>query len=137
MGGRLFKSCSRCGKVHAKEFKCKHNAPKYRYPRAKGTEIRGTNAWAKKAEEIKESCNYLCEVCLDKGAYTYKDLSVHHIIKLREAPERALDNYNLVTLCRFHHQLADSGGLETEYLTRLSATREGKNIPPTAEICVL
>lgn len=87
--------------------------------------LRNTNDWHKKAEEIKEKASYLCEVCKDNNIYNYNNLEVHHIIKLRNNSNLLLDNNNLICLCWKHHRLADKGNIKIEYLQKLAATREG------------
>lgn len=92
--------------------------------------MRNTNDWHKKAEHIKKKANYLCEVCRDEGVYTYDNLEVHHIEKLRENINRLLDNYNLSCLCCRHHKLADKGMIDKEYLIRLAKEREERHNTP-------
>lgn len=129
----MYKSCSRCGKIHDINYKCTHNKPKYDNHRYKtiADMPRYSFAWQKKSKEIKESSNYLCEVCLDLGAYNYSDLEVHHINKLREDPNSLLVNENLITLCKLHHMQAEKGHLSKEYLTKLAKIRENKHPPLT------
>lgn len=126
----MYKSCSRCGRIHGTNYVCKHGTETYdnqKYKRDKD-KLRFTEPWKKKSKEIKESANYLCEVCLDGGKYTYNQLEIHHIDKLREAPEKFLENENLVCLCKMHHKLAESGDIKKEYLKHLAYQRE--HIPP-------
>lgn len=87
-------------------------------------ELRSSYAWTKKSQEIRERANYLCEVCRDQGVYTYKELEVHHIVKLRDDKELLLDNNNLVCLCVKHHKEADDGILNADYLKDLAIRRE-------------
>ena len=42
--------------------------------------------------------NYECQKCKSKGKY-HKAETVHHIKHLRDYPELALDNNNLISLC--------------------------------------
>jgi len=122
----VFYSCHRCGRIHEERFKCTHNKPKYDNNKYKTTadKLRFNNKWKKKRKEIRESAKGLCEVCADSGAYVYKDLAVHHITEIHKAPERYLDNYNLISLCRYHHALADEGKITKEYLEGLARRRE-------------
>lgn len=46
--------------------------------------------------------NYLCQKCLKQGKITTADM-VHHIEDLQDAPEKALDLDNLVSLCNPCH----------------------------------
>lgn len=121
--GAVYKACSRCGKIHRADYTCNVNRV---YRGGEERELRSSYAWAKKAQEIKEKASYLCEVCRDRGVYTYKGLEVHHIEKLTEAPKRLLDNSNLVCLCVEHHKEADKGKIKREYLENLARTREGE-----------
>ena len=122
----MYKSCSRCGKIHDIKYQCSHNKPKYDNSKYKSEEdqLRNTSAWQKKAIEIKEASNYLCAVCRDKGVYNYDGLEVHHIVKLRHAPDKLLDNNNLVCLCKLHHMQADRGTISKEYLENLAKQRK-------------
>ena len=117
----MFKSCSRCGKIHPTSFVCTKNKT---YNGGEERKLRRLNAWTKKSLEIRERANYLCEVCKTKGVYTYDGLEVHHIHKVKNNPELLLDNYNLITLCVECHKQADKGKLSTEYLEELARIRE-------------
>lgn len=117
----MYKSCSRCGKIHDTKYKC--NKGKV-YKGGKERELRNTYDWVCKSLEIRERSNYLCEVCKQEGRYTYNNLEVHHITKLIEAPERLLDNYNLVCLCQEHHKKADNNEIDKDYLEKLAKLRE-------------
>lgn len=117
----MFKSCGRCGKIHASNYKC--NKGKV-YRGGNERQLRNTYDWVQKSLEIRDRSNYLCEVCKQEGRYTYNNLEVHHITKVTEAPERLLDNYNLVCLCVEHHKLADKGEIDKDYLEKLARIRE-------------
>lgn len=131
----MYRSCSRCGKIHDIKYKCKHNKPKYNNDKYKTAEdkLRHTHAWRKKAEEIKESSQYLCEVCRAHGIYTYDDLETHHITKIRDDPSQVLDNNNLICLCQFHHRQADNGILSKDYLKKISHAKEKEPRPIVSE----
>lgn len=120
----MFKACSKCGRIHASSYECSVGKV---YKTDKERKLRSTYKWTKKARDIKEKANYLCEVCRDKGIYTYENLEVHHIAKLRDNPEKLLDDYNLVCLCSEHHHQADNGEIEPAYLLTLAEQREERN----------
>nr|DAO53779.1 MAG TPA: NinG recombination protein [Caudoviricetes sp.] len=121
----MYKACSRCGKVHDINHKC-YVGKIYKQSTANERNLRATNRWKMKSEEIRERANYLCEVCRDEGVYTYKGLEVHHITKLKDNPQGLLDNNNLVCLCVLHHKMADNGEIDKEYLLNLAEKREGE-----------
>lgn len=125
----MYKSCSRCGRIHDINYICTHNQPKIDYSKYNNTEeyrLRNTYAWHTKAEEIKKRSRYLCSVCEDKGIYNYNDLEVHHIIKIKDNKDKLLDDYNLICLCITHHKLADKNKIDKDYLLKLAKEREEK-----------
>lgn len=122
----MYRSCTRCGKIHDVNHKCKVNR-KYKIKDSELHKLRNTTAWVYKAREMKERAGYLCEVCKADGVYTYEGLEVHHIEKLKDKPTKLLDDDNLITLCVFHHKMADNGILEASYLRKLVEIREKNN----------
>ena len=121
----MFKSCSKCGKIHDTKFKCYagQDILKNREER----KLRSQYVWTQKSEEIRERANHLCEVCRDRGAITYDNIEVHHIVKVKDDSSKLLDNYNLVCLCQEHHKQADKGEIDVDYLLELAKKRENDN----------
>lgn len=115
-------ACSRCGKIHPKGYVCHVQKKHYKYS-YKESKLRSKGAWTEKSKQIREDANYLCEVCKDKGIYNYRNVSVHHIEKLKDKPELWLDDDNLICLCKDCHRLADAGMIEKEYLKKLARQR--------------
>ena len=115
----MLRACSKCGKIHEASFKCLAQV----LPKTQEQKLRNKNAWRKKSEQIRELSFHLCAVCADNGDYTIKPVEVHHIVKLRDEPEKLLDDFNLVTLCVDHHKKADRGELSAEYLRELAKKR--------------
>ena len=116
-------TCSRCGIV-----KRGHNCP-YK-PKRKPKEdtqirrFRSSTRWINKSIEIRQRDKYLCRVCMANlyntiSQFNYNKLSVHHIISLAEDYDKRLDNDNLITLCDYHHKLADKGEIPREELQKL------------------
>ena len=124
----MLKSCSRCGGIHESGYRCTHNKPKYNYRGGEERGLRNSHAWHKKSREIKQRANYLCEACKETGRYVYDGLEVHHIEKVRDKPEKLLDDMNLVCLCVMHHKQADRGDISPDYLRDLAEKRENTNI---------
>lgn len=105
----MFKACSRCGRIHDVNHKCYANSRNYYQHDEKVRNFRNSQAWKKKAQEIKERDNFLCVVCLKNNRFVYKDLSVHHITPLTEDWSKSLDNRNLITVCGVCHKDCESG----------------------------
>lgn len=118
-----FRSCSRCGKIHPRAYKCNAGRTNAKTDESK---LRSRYAWTQKAKQIKNDANGLCEVCKDLGLFNYDGLEVHHITKLSENPDGLLDDDNLIALCVYHHKQADAGEIEADYLRELAKER-GKN----------
>lgn len=119
----MYKACPYCGRIHPDNYECKAK-PKRAYNTDEERKARSTYAWYKKSMEIRNRAQGLCEVCKDKGIYTYRNLEVHHIQKLRDDISGLLDNENLICLCVEHHKQADAGKIKVEYLKSLAIARE-------------
>ncbi len=121
----MLKACKYCGRLHKHNERC-DKAPVY-ISYKKNSELsrfRNTQAWQKKATEIKKRDLYICRACLAnlKGTRLIINtelLEVHHIIPLKDAYELRLENDNLITLCRAHHELAESGKIGIKILRGL------------------
>ena len=121
----MYKACSRCGRIHDVRFKCPRQSYDYsRYADQTERKLRSTEAWKRKSLEIRAAAQYLCEVCRDQGVFTYDNLEVHHIRKLRDDADGLLDNRNLICLCAAHHRQADAGEISAEYLSELVRRRD-------------
>ena len=86
--------------------------------------FRKTKQWTEKSIEIRQRDRYLCRVCEANLYHTvnqlnWKNLEVHHIVPLCEDYNKRLDNDNLITLCKYHHTMADSGEIPREELFKL------------------
>ena len=120
----MFRSCSKCGKIHAYNTKCEVSRV---YERTDERKLRSTNAWKEKSKDIRERANYLCEYCKSQGIITYNNLEVHHIEKVRDNKDKLLDDYNLICLCVDCHKQADDGKIDKDILKELARQREDDN----------
>ena len=120
----MFKSCSKCGKIHDTKYKCNVGRT---FTGGEERKLRSLYSWTKKSEEIRERANHLCEVCRDKGIITFKDIEVHHIVKVKDDKSKLLDNENLICLCQEHHKQADNDEIDKDYLIELARRREQGN----------
>lgn len=119
----MLKSCSRCGKIH--EF----NKTCYKNRQVRGLtnadKFRKTNKWHQKSRDIRERDKHLCRCCLaniydTNKIFNFNKLEVHHIVPLEEDYGKRLDDDNLITLCCFHHKLADKGLISRSILKELT-----------------
>lgn len=67
-----------------------------------------SRTWRKKRLEILERDNYECQICKQNGKVTVgtkkEPLVVHHIKELKQYPELALVNRNLLSVCSSCHE---------------------------------
>lgn len=126
----LLKSCQYCGKIHEAKIDCGKKPKQVRKKTAsKMDKFRWTRAWQEKREQIKERDKYMCVVCktgkyfTDKK-YNTKDLSVHHIVPLLYDFDKRLDDDNLITLCSYHHELAECGKVPASELKEMIKSNE-------------
>lgn len=105
----MLKTCSICGKIHDFNKTCKRVSTKKFTLESK---FRKSYQWTVKSKQIRQRDKYLCQICIrDKYdtncLYNYKELEVHHIVSINEDYNLRLDDMNLITLCRYHHEMAE------------------------------
>ena len=104
-----------------------------KYKTSEADKFRWTKAWQRKREEVKRRDKFLCQVCIRKlyntiKKYNYNDLEVHHIVPIKEEYELRLEDSNLITVCEYHHELAEQGTIpRDELLAIVQAQEEEKN----------
>ena len=135
----MLRSCKHCGRIHDEKFDC-GKKPKKDYSKyEKDPEIasfRRTQAWKDMSWNIRERDNHLCQLCIRNlymipcaSSLTYENISVHHIEPLSEAPAKALDRENLISLCSYHHELAEKGKISREELRSIVRDQERAESP--------
>lgn len=118
--------CPSCGGLHLLGTRhCRPSRMPKRETVANG--IRKTYKWRTKSEQVRERDRYLCRVCLTNEyntvqQYTSERISVHHIVPLAEAPDQGFNNDNLISVCVYHHKLAESGKIPRLLLKQLAAS---------------
>lgn len=113
-------TCSHCG-VTKRGHKCPFKTYKKKAYDTEAEKFRRTKRWKNKSLEIRQRDRYLCRVCEANlyntiQQFNYDLLEVHHIEKLNENFDKRLDNDNLITLCRYHHKMADDGNIPKKVL---------------------
>lgn len=119
----MLKSCKYCGGIHDVKTICpKKPITKNRTNRHNSIagDLRKKSLWKNKSIEIRQRDKYLCRYCLSKGIITTHDLSVHHIIPIKENADYWLDNDYLITLCDKCHDEADKGLIDREKLIEIA-----------------
>ena len=116
-------SCSRCGIV-PRGHKCPYKTYKKKAYDTEADKFRKTKRWTNKSIEVRQRDRYLCRVCEANlyntvQRFTFNEIDVHHIVPINEDYNKRLDNDNLITLCRYHHKMADDGKIPREELQKL------------------
>ena len=124
------KSCKYCGGIHPRGYVCKMK-PKATKKNTIAVKFRKSIVWQNKAEHIKKRDNYLCQCCIrqiyDIGKkYNYIDLQVHHAIPIMIDYDKRLDDDNLITLCLYHHKLAEIGKITYKQIKNIIDEQESK-----------
>lgn len=119
----MLKTCSVCGTIHDFNKTCRRSGKK---KNTKANAFRKTNKWAEKSKSIRERDKHLCQICLTgkydtNYRYTYEQLEVHHIVSIEEDYTKRLDSMNLITLCKYHHKMAEKGQISKEELLEIVA----------------
>lgn len=127
----MLRSCKYCGRIHDSKFDC-GKKPKRNIRTTHIDKFRWSDLWKKKREEIKERDTHLCQACIRNlsgtvRTYTYDDIQVHHNIPINENFDLRLENSNLISLCRIHHEMAESGELSRDVIQSIIDEQE-KNI---------
>ena len=116
-------SCSRCGIV-PRGHRCPYKTYKKKAYDTEADRFRKSKRWTNKSIEVRQRDRYLCRVCMANlyntiQQFTYNELDVHHIVPINEDYNKRLDNDNLISLCRYHHKMADDGKIPKEVLYSL------------------
>lgn len=111
----MLKSCSYCGRIHERNYQCPNKPTRNKYNLSDADKFRKTWKWTKKSTEIRSRDKGLCQICLrnlynTQQRYSFETVEVHHIISLQEDLKRGLDNYNLLSVCKYHHNMCETGG---------------------------
>lgn len=116
-------TCSRCGIV-PRGHRCDKKPYRKKERDSQADKFRKSKRWTDKSIEIRQRDRYLCKVCMANlyntvRQFNYDKLEVHHIVPLNEDYNKRLDNDNLITLCKYHHNLAEDGQIPREVLQGL------------------
>jgi len=119
-------------RVHDTKIDCGRKPPPIYFKRDNEKDkFRQTSAWRHKREEIRIRDNQLCQVCIRKlydtlDQYTYNDVSVHHARSLATDFDKRLDNDNLITICGYHHEMAEQSRIPYKEIKKIIDEQENK-----------
>ena len=124
-------SCSHCGVVR-RGHTCPYRKTRKKTSDKKSDRFRHSNVWTTKSLEIRTRDKFLCQLCIRNLYNTldflnYKNVDVHHITPIEEDYNRRLDNDNLVSLCRYHHKMADDGIIPKDELYKIAEEQNNVN----------
>ena len=132
-------TCQYCG-ITQRGHVCPHKKSRQKSGDRQSDRFRKTKAWTDKSIEIRQRDRFLCQCCLNNLYDTitwlnYKTVEVHHITPINEDYNRRLDNDNLISLCSYHHKMADKGQIPRDVLYDLVSKvhKEWKCNPPMCE----
>lgn len=118
----MLKSCSKCGRIHDKKFKCKGIGLARVKTDTLANKFRNNRQWKNKRNDIVIRDKGLCQLCIRNlfdpigRIYNHKIIEVHHIVPINENYDLRLDDSNLICLCTYHHKRADRGEIPRELL---------------------
>ncbi len=128
----MLKTCPTCGKLHRINEVCpvqqqhrieylkRVNQKRKAERNSEADHFRNTKKWQRKRKQILSRDLCMCRVCfLLENKITTGSLNVHHIEPLSNNFDKRLDDKNLITLCRFHHEKAESGEISADTLRGL------------------
>lgn len=127
----MLRSCKYCGRVHDSRYDC-GKRPRAKYARRTAEhEFRSKKIWTETSLDIRARDQFCCQLCLRDiqrppglPLINIEDVQVHHIVPVAEDPDAALDPTNLVTVCRYHHELCELGRIPRDELKRIAADQE-------------
>ena len=123
-------TCQHCGIVPRGHI-CPHRKSRQKSGDRQSDKFRNTKIWQRKRDEIKVRDRHLCQLCIRNLHNTinflnFKNIEVHHITSIQEDYNRRLDNDNLISLCSYHHKMADKGLIPKQELYNIVREIESK-----------
>jgi len=131
-GGIMNRCCPYCHKIVPYNHECDMK-PQRKWTRYDGKIARfhHSREWANKSVEIRRRDSGIDQAAingLDGDPYVEtNNLSVHHIVALKDDWNKRLDNYNLITLSARTHELAEKGLIDINKLLEIAKQNEDRS----------
>ena len=127
----MIRSCKWCGRYHDVKFDCGKKPSRVKNLN-NADKFRNTRTWRNKSVEIRQRDKALCQICIRKLydttiQYNFSTIEVHHIVKLEVDQSRGLDNFNLISVCKMHHVMADAYQIPMNELHDIAREQEEMN----------
>ena len=110
----MLRACSYCGFVHDEHYVCDNKRKALKKRQTRQRKVRSASRWTTVRNRVLHRDKAMCQCCLaeeigTKRKYNGDFLEVHHITPIEEDESRSYDEDNLLTVCRYHHELCESG----------------------------
>jgi 5-methylcytosine-specific restriction enzyme A len=127
----MLRSCKYCSGIHDTRETCAAKPTRKKFKKTDADSFRQSTLWKKKSIEIRQRDKGLCQVCIRQlynttQQYTFDTIEVHHVVPLHEDIRKGLSNTNLLALCKYHHYMADHGGIPREEQLEIVREQEKK-----------
>jgi 5-methylcytosine-specific restriction enzyme A len=130
----MLKSCQYCGGIHDRTYQCPKKPYSKKIRLSDADKFRNSTRWRRKSVETRKRDRGLCQCCLrllynTQQQYTFDTIEVHHIIPLIEDENKtySLSNEWLLTLCKYHHVMADDGDIPRDELHDIAREQDQLN----------
>ena len=126
----MLRSCKYCGRIHEDTAPCEQKTARIKARQACKYEqdaaaFRRRSTWTAKSKRVKERDHYICLCCEHELVGTIRryepGTEVHHIVPVAENKDLRMKESNLITVCKKHHEMCESGQITREQQRQLVA----------------
>lgn len=127
------KACPYCNQLHEINYACSKR-PQWQRNKAANAivKFRNSKQWQYKRAYIRMRDRNMCRLCAigygNKPIAYVSEVSVHHIVPLSVDFGKRLDDDNLICLCSYHHELAESGKISTILLKKIAKSEVSSDL---------
>lgn len=126
------KACPYCNQFHEINYVCPKRPQRHRDRDTVIVKFRNSKQWQNKRAYIRMRDRNMCRLCAigygNKPIAYVSEVSVHHIVPLSVDFGKRLDDDNLICLCGYHHELAESGKIPAILLKKLAKSEVSSDL---------